>query len=293
MRSGATNASTSLVSVYNAVEQCTDVDDWTYYAPVGEETKYIFAVRKNGNSILGKADVVMRPSVYQNINNTGKEYSAMIMMQRFWNYKLDTGNITNPIDVKFYYNPKELLDLGNKIIEIQSIYGSELDLENTKPRWFKSDSTPFTNARLNEIVGRTFGFKTVDLTDMEEGTENGVSYIKFFNVKSLGGGTAIHTFKGSTRVITGIQDANASFASSIHPNPNNGEFNLNVIARKMGNLSISVVNQLGQTVYTSEILLKGLNTDNKISIPNLSTGMYQVIITKDDYTTSLKLQIEK
>lgn len=291
-RSGNTHAYASMISQYNATEQCTDVNNWTYYAPNDDQTKYIFAVKKKGNTFVGKADIVVRPGVYQNVNNSGKEYTATLMLQRFWNYKLESGDFTEPVDVKFYFNNKELDDLNLKVLEIKNLFNNELTLENTTAKWFKTDSLPFTNVLLNSILGNKFNFPILPFGVVITGTENNIPFVELRDVTNIGGGTAYYTFKGAPRVINSILNSGQAFTSTMSPIPNNGKFNLNVIAQKSGRMNLTVVNMLGQTVYSQEINLKGTNTDNSITIPTMSNGIYQLIMTKDDYSSTIKFQIE-
>jgi hypothetical protein len=291
-RSGNTNASASLVSQFNASEQCTDVNNWTYYAPNDDPTKYIFAVNKKGNIFTGKADVVVRPSVYQNINNSGKEYSATLMMSRLWNLKVENGDFIDPIDVKFYYNKKEEDDLNLKVLEFKNLFNSELTLENQTARWIKSDSIPFTSNLLNSIRGNNLGFKVVNIPTVLSGIENNVPYVELKNITNIGGGSAIYTFKGKTRIITSILNVDQAFSSVMSPIPNNGNFNLNIVAHKPGKINLAVINMLGQIVYTQDLKLIGTNTDNQISVSNLSEGIYQLLMTKDDYSSTIKFQVE-
>lgn len=292
-RSGQTNAVVSLVSAYNLEEQCTDADDWTYYATKQEPNKYLFAVNKNGNSITGTADVVVRPNTFVSVHNTGKQYTASIMLKRFWNFKLTSGVINNPIEVKFYVNQSELDDLENKMLETQNLYGDQLELENKDVRWFKSKSLPFTNALLGGVRGNRFNFDSVVFGQFVDGTENGLKYFVFPDILDAGGGTGAYLFKGGSRYLGSIQSASTDMSAGISPNPNNGQFNLSIVSKTLGKVNLILINNLGQTVYNAELKLTGLDSEFPMNIPNLANGLYQLVISKDDVHTSIKLQIEK
>jgi hypothetical protein len=292
-RSGQSNAAISLVSIYNAEEQCTDADNWTYYATRQEPNKYLFAVNKKGNNIIGKADIVVRPNTFVSVNNTGKEYSATLMLKRFWNYKVESGAMNSPIDVKFYLNQAELKELDDKKSEIENLYTDQMKLENKDVRWFKTKDMPFTNSLLGGIRGNRFFFDSVVLGEYQDGTENGVKYFIFKDVQNIGGGSAVYMFKGGTRFLGSVQSGNIGVHASISPNPNAGVFNLNVDSKTLGLMDITLVNNLGQTVYKTNIKLISQADNYPISIPNLANGIYQLILSKDDINTSLKLQIEK
>lgn len=292
-RSGQTNATVSLVSAYNLEEQCTDGDNWTYYATKQEPDKYLFAVNKNGNNIVGSADIVVRPNTFISVHNTGKQYTASIMLKRFWNYKLISGVMNNPIEVKFYVNQSELDELDDKKDETKFLYADQLELENNDVRWFKSKNVPFTNALLGGIRGNRFNFDSVVFGTFVDGTENGVKYFKFDGITDIGGGTGAYMFKGGSRYLGSIQGGNTAIYADISPNPNNGQFNLRVATKTLGKLNLVLVNNLGQVVYNDELKLTSLDAEFPMMIPNLANGLYQLMLSKDDFNTSIKLQIEK
>ena len=292
-RSGQTNAVVSLVSAYNLEEQCTDGDDWTYYAAKQEPNKYLFAVNKKGNNIVGTADIVVRPNTFVSVNNTGTQYTASLLLKRFWNYKLVSGTISNPIDVKFYLNQSELDELDDKKDEIKNLYGDQLALQNSSASWFKTKDVPFTNGLLGGVRGNRFYFDSVVIGQYIDGTENGVKYIAFQDIANIGGGTAYYMFKGGTRYLGSIQSGNSGIYADVSPNPSNGQFNLNIASKTLGKVNIVLVNNLGQTIYTDELRLTNLDSEFPMTIPNLANGLYQLILSKDDFTTSIKLQIEK
>lgn len=292
-RSGQTNAIVSLVSAYNLEEQCTDGDNWTYYATKQEPNKYLFAVNKKGNNIIGSADIVVRPNTFVSVNNTGKEYTASLMLKRFWNYKLVSGTINNPIDVKFYVNQSELTELDNKKDEIKNLYGNQLALQNSSVGWFKTKDVPFTNALLGGVRGNRFYFDSVIIGQYIDGTENGVKYIAFQDIANTGGGTAYYMFKGGTRYLGSIQSGNTGIFAEVSPNPSNGQFNLNIASKTLGKVQLILVNNLGQTIYKDELRLTSLDSEFPMMIHNLANGLYHLILSKDDFNTSIKLQIEK
>jgi hypothetical protein len=103
-------------------------------------------------------------------------------------------------------------------------------------------------------------------------------------------GTDANGCEGSTSIsvkvnpCTGI-DENSGLQNSIsvYPNPNNGEF----IIESAGNVSLTITNELGQTV--KEINLTDLN-DHKVSVTDLSAGIY-FIRAEGDQTINKKIII--
>ncbi len=293
MKSGATNAFLSDVSNYNAIEQCTDVEGWTYYAPLGEYDKFIFAIRKNGNDMTGKADVVIRPNVYENISNSTQGYNGTLMLKRFWNYKLASGEFKDPIDVKFYYDLNEIDALDAKKTIVSDLYGTEIQFEKNLIRWFKTTEVPFTNTLFtNDIMGNKFTFAIKDLEDIDKGVENNLNYIVFNGVTEVGGGTGMYNFKGEPRIIGSIKDG-SDFSTNIYPNPTDGIFKLEVISKQLGTLEIEIYNSLGQKVFENSKFINSNEMTIPMDVSELANGLYQVKLNIGINTQLLKLQIEK
>lgn len=67
----------------------------------------------------------------------------------------------------------------------------------------------------------------------------------------------------------------------IYPNPNSGDFVIDISLNKNEVLKVTIINQLGQTVYTTDFI-----SGDIINIPNPKTGIYFVsVVTKDKILT--------
>ncbi len=76
---------------------------------------------------------------------------------------------------------------------------------------------------------------------------------------------------------------------SIYPNPNNGEFNLDLSAINAKNINISIYDIVGQLVYNQSA--DAIN--NKISMSQLQNGTYFLKINADNKTVTQKIIINK
>lgn len=292
--SGAAKAHLTLVSNYNAVEQCTDDKDWTYYAMPDKPEEFIFAVRKNGSEFIGKADVFLRPVLFENISNSVLGYNGSILLNRYWNLKIDTGAITNPVDVKFYYLESETDKMENKKkdYELTNKKDTSFKFENSEINWIVSDSIPFNNNLLRDsIKGNKLNFKHEVLTGSELGIENNLNYIIFYGIKNIGGGTGVYTYKAKPRILNSINE-NDPLSTSIYPNPNDGNFSLQLFSKDLGDIELEVFNSLGQRVYENSFKIHKSYSELPIKISGLANGIYQLNLTRGDQRISLKLQIE-
>ncbi len=86
-------------------------------------------------------------------------------------------------------------------------------------------------------------------------------------------------------IATAITEASAS-VFDIYPNPSLGSFT--IFLEEAGEFSVSVINVLGQTVYTEVIT----NTLTKVDLTGVSKGVYTVELNAGDFRYTEKLIIE-
>lgn len=294
VKSGATNSYVSEVSIYDAVEQCTDDKGWTYYANEGSEDKFIFAVRKNGNTFTSKADVIVRPSTFQNISNTKNGFTGTYMLKRMWNLKLNSGTISNPIDVKFYVNLNEVLDLDKKVQDLKNLHENSVQFNGSDLIWFKTpDTVPFTNQLLNNVKGDTLNFPYKVIAGVNTGKDGATDYYEFSDIDQSGGGTGMKQFTGITKFVTAISNANQSIEVSLLPNPNDGNFELDITTPILKNINCKIYNSIGQVVYDEILRHKVTNARYKFNVEHLPSGNYHIMLENEEILKSIKLQIVK
>ncbi|MCC5918377.1 MAG: T9SS type A sorting domain-containing protein [Cryomorphaceae bacterium] len=83
-----------------------------------------------------------------------------------------------------------------------------------------------------------------------------------------------------------------AFDAKIFPNPAKDRFELTLSLPELHDVSIDIVNQLGQTVRSSQLGNLQGNVSREFSVDNLSAGMYHVFITVDGVRHVKKLTIQ-
>ena len=80
---------------------------------------------------------------------------------------------------------------------------------------------------------------------------------------------------------------------SVYPNPViNKEMNLVFVNKAMGTYDIKITNNLGQVMYTGQVIVSTIIDNKKISLVNLKTaGIYQLAISAQDGSTNSVRQI--
>ncbi len=81
----------------------------------------------------------------------------------------------------------------------------------------------------------------------------------------------------NTAVLSGVQSIDGSIPNlTIYPNPTNGVFNLTYTLTNVGNVNISIIDELGQVVYANAEQRSAGQTNEQINLENISTGIYSL-----------------
>ncbi len=93
---------------------------------------------------------------------------------------------------------------------------------------------------------------------------------------------------------TGIEDevVNEAGSFSIYPNPTNGQFTVSIANTNSKTVSISVVNILGETVYSFSDNNCGSSVNKQINLENTSAGIYFIKIDTGKDVTTQKIIIQ-
>jgi hypothetical protein len=118
--------------------------------------------------------------------------------------------------------------------------------------------------------------------------------VKFRTTSDNGNNLYIDNVNLSQPSTMGVTKNNKNLASiSIFPNPTKGETNLKINSTVAANANITVVNALGQVVYTKQSSLNvGINMV-QIDVKEFASGLYNVIIESNNSTTSKKITVIK
>lgn len=94
--------------------------------------------------------------------------------------------------------------------------------------------------------------------------------------------------KGGKAATTGVQrNADLSDEVILYPNPNSGDFKLELRDINSKSVSVSIVDMLGREVYTNKYLLNGAKEIDLYDM-NLAPGTYNLILTGSDEITARK-----
>ncbi len=91
---------------------------------------------------------------------------------------------------------------------------------------------------------------------------------------------------------TGIADRTQGITTSVYPNPSNGTFTVEIEAAKISNAVLKVVNSLGVTVYQENNLQVNQKLVKNISLKNISSGIYFLVLQNGDDKTVQKIFVK-
>ncbi len=91
----------------------------------------------------------------------------------------------------------------------------------------------------------------------------------------------------------GLNENSGMSSLSIYPNPSTSVANISLNLNDEANVTISVVNTLGQTVYTNALGNVNGNQNIQINTTDLEEGIYLVNVTVDGNTTTQRISIVK
>jgi len=129
-------------------------------------------------------------------------------------------------------------------------------------------------------------FTQEGFTSVFNGTIPASTSSTIYYVIEANDGALITELAGSYSITTGINDPSGFVTMNIYPNPNNGQFTLELNAQKAGTFNVEIVNVAGQVVYQKQIEQDGLYKE-QVNISEKAKGMYYIRINDG---TSVKVQ---
>ena len=121
---------------------------------------------------------------------------------------------------------------------------------------------------------------------------NGTYNISVVVTDTLTGCQSMDTIVVNYSICTGINAQVKNVNVNVYPNPNNGEFTLNVNTNDVNELAIKVVNIQGQEVY-NKMNFDNINQVNeKIDLSDNADGIYFVIVTTDKGIVTHKMIVQ-
>ncbi|HQQ95170.1 MAG TPA: choice-of-anchor J domain-containing protein [Bacteroidia bacterium] len=118
--------------------------------------------------------------------------------------------------------------------------------------------------------------------------------VKFVAISDFGNNLYIDNVNLRQTDAVGIENINASVLNiEMYPNPASSEVLLNIPALNAGNAKVSIVNTLGQVVYSNQSALNMGDNRMSIDVKDFAAGVYNVIIDTKDASAVKKLTVTK
>jgi len=118
--------------------------------------------------------------------------------------------------------------------------------------------------------------------------------IKFVTTSNNGNNLYLDNINLLVATTTGISKySNPSFNAILYPNPTNGIANLKVNTLNVGETKVSVINTLGQIVYTKQLILNEGSNTIQIDTKEFASGIYNVMIDSKSGSIVKKLTVTK
>ena len=284
------SCSTSIGTPANGIEHHTNlsctpvngVDSYNFEWSPNGITWYLLVNTSNNNWDVNNSDNPNSPLYYRVSTVCGNNYSALLNASPQPIYTAcdepATPTVNNPTSNSLNITLNTELPIANPSYTTYAIYCT------TTNQYVQSNGTlsssPYYQTKAN------WGIKTVT------GLTINTTYCFYAIAKNMLGDTRFNTSNSScetTSNITGVINSNFTNNFNIYPNPNNGEFTLEVDLQKSGNCEIRITNMLGQIIYEETKFIT--NTKNKIPIQlsNIVSGAYNVnlIIDKENYSKQI------
>ena len=121
---------------------------------------------------------------------------------------------------------------------------------------------------------------------------NGTYNIVVTVTDTISGCQSIDTIVVNYSACTGINALSNNVNVNVYPNPNNGQFTLNVNTADVNELSIKVVNLQGQEVYNRNNFDNLSTVNEQIDLSNNANGVYFVIVTTDKGIVTHKMIVQ-
>lgn len=174
-------------------EQCFD-NGWHYY---GTSSANYFGIKKNDNTFTSSVDLTVGSTISKTSSNGANQEHGMFLMGRYWNVDVNSGSITTPVDVRFFYDPSELAAAKtSRDASYTALPVTSLAVTNgNTAEWFKNtNGVPFDASYIASIVGNKFPSTYVKFPSATFGTLNGITYAELTGINSFSGGTGAFSY---------------------------------------------------------------------------------------------------
>ncbi|MDC0231331.1 T9SS type A sorting domain-containing protein [Aureispira] len=178
--------------------------NWEYYYNNANPDNLLFAIAHDpqnlgNNNFVASVDIstTANPNNPTDFNNgiyKSEDYinqKAYFALGRYWNISY-TGVLTDPVNIRFYYNPDEKLAIETAANSWASAsYNGVNNLLVTDLQWLKTTNIPYDPAN-NFSQGNLIGGTVLNPNSINNMvTTSGVNYVQIDNLTDLSGGSAV------------------------------------------------------------------------------------------------------
>ena len=109
---------------------------------------------------------------------------------------------------------------------------------------------------------------------------------------NAGGCETVKEVTATLDACTGVGEKSGNVSMSVFPNPNNGEFTLEVSAPGIVVANLNMLNSLGMTVYSEKNVTINGKLKKAINLSGLSAGIYMISLRNDDLQVVRKIVVK-
>jgi hypothetical protein len=175
-----------------------DGSGWVYYSDKCTPNQLLFGIKKNGNTFDASVDLTVGSVISKVSSNGINQEHGMSLMGRYWNVTVNSGAITTPVDVRFFYDPTELTDAKTDRDNNYALIAGGSTLAVTSgntAEWFKNtNGVPFDASYISSIVGNKFPSSYIKFSSPSFSSINGVTYVELTGITSFSGGTGGYSY---------------------------------------------------------------------------------------------------
>jgi len=290
------SSSSQIVTVSSAALTGAIAEQFEGYAYATEAPNNSFAINPNGAAafILNTANVSSTAPPIGGFGNSDgafrwRFYSIPdgVSSSLLYDKLSFTGNTNTKIEFDLSYAQYNSTSNDELTVEISTDCGATWSTV-----YSKSGST------LSTVPAKTGQYYPTSATDWRSETIDLSAYdgqssvlIKFNGNSNYGNNLYIDNLRIVDATTSSIDENEVSATLNLFPNPSNGLVNLEYISGNQGNITISVVNTLGATVYTTNAVSNG-SLHKSIDLSQLTKGIYFVNVASQNGTTTKKLIIQ-
>lgn len=219
------------------------------------------------NSAIGDADDLLLPP----LNLAGAQTPSLTFDVAYTQYQNQTGPSNDRLEVSVSD------DCGLSWTTLYNKSGAALStapMVNGQTAWTPGPS----HWRKETVLIQGFNFPTL--------------LVKFTAVSSFGDNLYLDNINLKQNDPVGISEVKNNYVNiDLYPNPTKGETNLRIITVEPSKATVSVVNVIGQVVYTSAVELDGGENTIQINAADFAAGVYNVVVNSKNGKVVKKLTV--